>query len=39
METGMGERAAFERWARENGDEDPPDQLVPAAMIFRMVLR
>jgi hypothetical protein len=34
-----GDRAAFERWARENGDKDPPDELVPAAMIFRLVLR
>ena len=34
-----GDRAAFERWARENGDKDPPDRLAPAAMVFRMVLR
>jgi hypothetical protein len=34
-----GDRAAFERWARESGDRDPPDQLVPAAMVFRTVLR
>ena len=34
-----GDRAAFERWARDNGDQDPPEYLAPAAMIFRLVLR
>jgi hypothetical protein len=34
-----GDRAAFENWARDSGDKDPPDQLVPAAMVFRTVLR
>ncbi len=28
-----GERAVFARWVRENGDRDPPDDLVPAATI------
>jgi hypothetical protein len=34
-----GDRAAFERWARDSGDKDPPDHLAPAAMVFRTVLR
>jgi hypothetical protein len=34
-----GDRAAFERWARENGDKDPPDHLAPAALVFQTVLR
>jgi hypothetical protein len=28
-----GDRAAFERWARENGNRDPPDDLVPGATV------
>jgi hypothetical protein len=34
-----GDRAAFERWAHDNGDKDPPEHLAPAAMVFRTVLR
>jgi hypothetical protein len=35
-----GDRAAFERWARENGDRDPPDDLVPGAtIVYRTALR
>ena len=34
-----GDRAAFERWARDNGDKDSPDHLAPATMVFRTVLR
>jgi hypothetical protein len=34
-----GDRAAFERWARENGEKDPPDHLSPASLIFQTVLR
>jgi hypothetical protein len=34
-----GDRTAFERWARDNGDKDPPDHLAPATMVFRTVLR
>jgi branched-subunit amino acid transport protein len=34
-----GERAAFERWARDNGDKDPPDHLGPATLVFMTVLR
>jgi hypothetical protein len=35
-----GDRSAFERWARENGDRDPPDDLVPGAtIVYRTALR
>lgn len=34
-----GDRAAFERWARDNGDKDPPDHLGPAVVVFQTVLR
>ena len=34
-----GDREKFERWARENGDRDPPDDLVPGAtLVYRTVL-
>ena len=34
-----GDRAAFERWAAENGDRDPPDDLVPGAtIVYRTAL-
>ncbi|HUF57408.1 MAG TPA: hypothetical protein VMM55_12690 [Thermohalobaculum sp.] len=34
-----GERAAFERWVEQNGDKDPPDDLVPqATVVYRTVL-
>jgi hypothetical protein len=35
-----GDRDAFERWAHENGDRDPPDDLVPGAtIVYRTALR
>jgi hypothetical protein len=34
-----GDRTAFERWIRENGDKDLPDDFAAAAMVFRLVLR
>ena len=35
-----GDRAAYERWAREHGNEDPPANLVPAAtLIFNALPR
>lgn len=35
-----GSRAAFEKWARENGEKDPPDDLVPGAtIVYRTVLQ
>jgi hypothetical protein len=34
-----GDRTAFEHWARDNGDKDPPDHLGPAALVFQTVLR
>jgi hypothetical protein len=34
-----GDRAAFERWAREHGNEDPPPGLVPGAtVVFNSML-
>jgi branched-subunit amino acid transport protein len=34
-----GDRAAFERWAHEHGNEDPPPNLVPVAtVVFNTVL-
>ena len=34
-----GDRAVFERWVREHGNEDPPPNLVPAAtMVFNAVV-
>ena len=34
-----GDRAAFERWIEENGDKDPPDDLLPGAtIVYRTAL-
>jgi branched-subunit amino acid transport protein len=34
-----GDRTVFERWAKENGDRDPPDDLVPeATVVYRTAL-
>jgi len=34
-----GDRAVFERWVREHGNEDPPPNLVPAAgLVFNAVV-
>ena len=39
LEARMGRPDKFERWARENGDRDPPDDLVPGAtLVYRTVL-
>jgi hypothetical protein len=34
-----GDRSTFERWAQENGQQDPPDDLVPGAtIVYRTAL-
>jgi hypothetical protein len=34
-----GDRALFDQWVRENGDKDPPPDLVPGAtVVFRTEL-
>ena len=34
-----GDKSAFARWAEENGDRDPPEDLVPdATVVFRTII-